>query len=105
MEEFVKVANKSDLSEGEIMLVEVGEERILLSHIGGEVYAIGEVCPHADGPLSDGTVEGEEVECPFHGSLFNLKTGENTGPPAAEPVGRYAVRVDGDEILVGPPPG
>ena len=86
MEDFVKVGQTSDLSNGEIMLVEVGDERILLSNINGEYYAIDEVCPHAEGPLSEGYVEGEEVECPFHGSMFNLKTGENTGPPPQSPL-------------------
>ena len=102
MEDFVKVGQTSDLSNGEIMLVEVGDERILLSNIDGKYYAIDEVCPHAEGPLSEGYVEGEEVECPFHGSMFNLKTGENTGPPASESLRRHAVRVDGEDILVGP---
>ena len=102
MDDFVKIAKTSDLSEGEMMLAEVEDERILLSKVGGEFYAIGEVCPHAEGPLSEGYVEGEDVECPLHGSLFSLKTGENTGPPAAEGVPRYTVRVEGDDVLVGP---
>ena len=102
MDDFVKVAKTSDVPEGEIMLVEVGEESILLSNVGGEFYAIGEECTHSGGSLSQGYVEGEDVECPLHGSLFNLKTGENTGPPAAEGVPRYSVRVEGDDLLVGP---
>ena len=102
MKEFVKAAKTSDLAEGQIMLVEVGEERVLLSNVGGSYYAIGEVCTHAEGPLSEGSVEGEEVECPWHGSIFNLKTGQNTHPPAAEAVPHYAARVEGDDVLVGP---
>ncbi len=102
MDDFVSVAKTSDLSDGEIMLVEVGDERIALSRIDGSFYAIGEVCPHAEGPLSEGAVDDEEVECPWHGSRFNLKTGEVTSPPAGEPVARYAVRLEGDDVLVGP---
>ncbi len=102
MDEFVSVAKTSDLSDGEIMLVEVGDERIALSRIDGSFYAIAEVCPHAEGPLSEGTVDDEEVECPWHGSRFNLKTGEVTSPPAGEAVAQYAVRIEGDEVLVGP---
>ena len=102
MDDFVKVAKIADLSEEEIMLVEVGEERIVLSKIDGSFYAIGEVCPHADGPLSEGIVEEGEIECPWHGSRFNLKTGEATAPPADEAVTRYAVRIDGEDVLVGP---
>ncbi len=102
MNGFVNVAKTSDLSDGEVMLVEVGDERIALSRIDGSFYAIGEVCPHAEGPLSEGIVDDEEVECPWHGSRFKLKTGEVTSPPAGEPVARYAVRLQGDDVLVGP---
>ena len=102
MDDFVSVAKTSDLSDGEIMLFEVGDERIALSRIGGSFYAIAEVCTHAGGPLSEGRVDGEEVECPWHGSRFNLKTGDVTSPPAGVAVARYAVRLDGDDVLVGP---
>jgi len=102
MDDFVRVAKTSDLSAGEIMLVEVENERILLSNLDGEFYAIGEVCTHAEGFLSEGYVEDEEVECPLHGAMFNLKTGESTSPPAVECVLHYSVRVEGNDVLVGP---
>ena len=101
MENFTRVAGTSDLADGEIMLVEVDDDRILLSNVEGEFYAIGEVCSHAEGPLSDGLVDGDEVECPWHASRFNLRTGESTSPPADEPVARYQVKIEGDDILVG----
>lgn len=102
MDDFVKVAKTSDLAEDETMLVEVGDERIVLSNIGGMLYAIGEVCTHVEGPLSDGVVEDGKVECPWHRSWFDLRTGEATSPPADEAVPRYGVRIEGDEVLVGP---
>ena len=102
MYEFIRVAKTSDLAENETMLVEVGDERIVLSNIEGSFYAIGEVCTHAEGPLSEGEVEEGEVECPWHGSRFDLKTGEATSPPADEAVLRYGVRIEGDDVLVGP---
>ena len=102
MDDFVKVAKTSDLADDETMLVEVEAERIVLSNIGGSFYAIGEVCTHAEGPLSEGDVEDGAVECPWHGSRFDLRTGEATSPPAGEAVPRYGVRIEGDDILVGP---
>jgi len=102
LEGFTKVAKTTDLADGEMMLVEVGDESVLISNLGGSFYAISDECPHAMGSLSDGEVEGDEVECPLHGSRFNLRTGESLSPPAAEPVARYAVQVDGDDISVGP---
>ena len=102
MEDFAKVATTSDLEDGEIMLVQVGEERILLSKAEGGFHAVAELCTHREAPLSDGYVEGDEVECPWHGSKFNLRTGEATEAPATVALQRYAVRVEGDDILVGP---
>ncbi|MSQ11634.1 MAG: non-heme iron oxygenase ferredoxin subunit [Dehalococcoidia bacterium] len=102
MEGFVKVAKTGDLKRGELKLVEVGDERVLLANVGGQLFAVSEVCPHVEGPLSEGPLEGEEVECPWHGSRFNVKTGEVTQSPATEGLKRFAVRVEGDDVLVGP---
>ena len=74
----------------------------MLSNLEGTFHAIGEECTHEGGLLSEGYVEGTEVECPNHGSLFDLKTGENTGPPVTENVPRYSVRVEGDDVLGWP---
>ena len=59
-------------------------------------------CAYAEGPLSEGIVDDEEVECPWHGIRFNLKTGEVTPPPAGEAVARYVVPLEGADVLVGP---
>ena len=102
MGKFVRVASVTDLDDDGTMLVEVGDEQVLLAKVGGELYAIGEECTHEGGPLSQGFVEDGQVECPLHGSLFDLKTGESTGPPAADPVRAYPVRIEDDDVLVGP---
>ena len=102
MKEFVKVAKVSDLPEGEMMAVEVEGEQVLLVNAGGRFYALGEVCPHAGAPLSEGFLEDDSVECPWHASRFKLDTGEVLAPPAETGVPAYAVRVEGDDILVGP---
>ena len=67
---------------------------------GGEFYAIRDVCSHADVPLSEGDVEGCAIECWLHGSRFDLRTGKPTGLPAITPVPVYAVKVEGDDVLV-----
>ena len=102
MNDFVRVASVSDLADGEIMMVEVHGDSVLLANLEGKFYAIGEECSHAAGSLSEGYVEEGQVECPVHGSLFDLKTGVNTGPPAAELVQGYPVRIEGEDVLVGP---
>ncbi len=103
MGNLINAGKTSDIPEGEMKLVEIGEERILLSNIEGNFYAIGDTCSHAEASLSDGYIEGEEVECPFHGACFNLKTGLNTSPPAYEPVPCYPVSIQGDDILIETP--
>ena len=103
MDSFEKVAKTSEIPQGDMMLVEVGGERILLSNLDGDICAISEVCSHALAYLSDGWIEGDSVECPIHGSKFNLKTGAVSSPPATEDLPTYQVRLEGDDILIGPP--
>ncbi len=101
MEDTVKVASASELPEGRMMVVEVGGESVLLANVGGELYAIAEACTHFGGPLADGWLSEDVVECPWHGSRFCLKTGEVVKEPATEPVARYSVRVEGNDVYVG----
>ncbi len=100
---FVKVAQIGDLSPGEMMVVEVGDGRILLANVDGNVHAIDDICSHAYASLSEGDLNGDEVECPLHGSAFSLITGEALTPPATDTVITYQVSIDDQDILVGPP--
>ncbi len=102
MEAFVKVAVTADLPPGELMLVDVEDERIVLANVDGQYYALTDVCTHAECPLSSGELDGEVLECSCHGSQFDVRTGEVVGPPADEPLTLYAVRIEGDDIMVGP---
>lgn len=100
MGNFIKVATTGDLSPGKAMKVEVNDEEVALFNLDGTYYAIGDVCTHAGGPLSEGELEGEEVECPWHGSRFNVRTGEVLTPPAPKAVESYSVKVEGEDILI-----
>ena len=103
VDSFVKAAKVSDLKPGDMTLFESGDERVLLVNVGGQIHAVGEVCPHQECYLSeDGALEGAEVECVCHGSRFNATSGEVIEGPSEEGLGRYAVRIEGDDILVGP---
>ena len=103
MDSFVKAAKVSDLKPGAMALFESDDERVLLVNVGGQIHAIGELCPHAECYLSeDGQLEGAEVECVCHGSRFNATNGELIEGPAETGLGHYAVRIEGDDVLVGP---
>ena len=80
--------------------VEFDGESICVVNIEGKYYAIGSICTHEGGPLADGTLEGYEVECPWHGSKFDVRTGEVTNPPASEPEPAYEVKVDGNNNIL-----
>jgi ferredoxin-NADP reductase/nitrite reductase/ring-hydroxylating ferredoxin subunit len=97
---YQKIANKKDLKERGMLKVEALDKSILLSMVNGEVYAIDAVCSHEGGPLEDGILDSFEVECPWHGSRFDIRTGEVRNPPADTPQLAYEVKIDGDRILI-----
>jgi nitrite reductase/ring-hydroxylating ferredoxin subunit len=98
------VAKLDDLPDGDMMQVVVRGDLVGLYRVGANVYAIGDVCTHEEAYLSEGDFEPDEleVECPLHGSRFNVETGEVRILPATRPVDVFEAKVEGDEILVGP---
>ena len=99
-DDFVKVSDTKDIQPSHMKEVELDGEYICLVNVEGKYYAIGSICTHEGGPLADGTLEGYEVECPWHGSKFDVRTGEVKSPPASEPEPSYQVKVDGTNILI-----
>ena len=98
--DFVKVADTKDIQPSHMKEVQLDGENICLANVEGKYYAIGNVCTHEGGPLADGTLEDYEVECPWHNSKFDVRTGEVIDPPASEPEPTYQVKVDGNNILI-----
>ncbi|MGE5062784.1 MAG: Rieske 2Fe-2S domain-containing protein, partial [Myxococcales bacterium] len=78
----------------------VGEDAVLLSRLGGELYAIGGTCTHYGGALGDGLTDGSSVRCPLHHACFDLRTGQALRTPALDPVDRWLVEVEGDRAFV-----
>ena len=97
----ITVCRLSDLPAGEMRMVEADGRRIGVFHCAdGELYAIEDRCSHDDGPLAEGEFDAAActVECPRHGSLFDLTTGRPRTLPAYRPVGTFEVRIDDDEV-------
>ncbi|CAN5432770.1 non-heme iron oxygenase ferredoxin subunit [soil metagenome] len=94
-----------DVPPGQPMRFDVGTHRICLVRLDDDFYAIGDTCSHADVSLSEGDVDAEtrHIECWKHGSCFSLVPGEPDVLPATRPVPVYAVRVEGDDVLVEVP--
>ena len=97
---FVKVAETKDIQPSTMKAVDLASERVCIVNVEGNYYAIGNVCTHVGGPLNEGTLEGYEVECPWHGSKFDVRTGEAIKPPARQAVPKYEVKVEDNDILV-----
>ncbi len=102
---WARVAGVGEIPEGGSKLVYVAGEQVALFHASGRFYAIGNRCPHANGPLVDGKLDGATVICPLHASRFDLATGEPLQGPANRPARTYDVRIEGDDVLVAPRTG
>ncbi len=97
------VARLDDLAPGTARRVEVDGVAVALVRCGDAVFAVGDVCSHANFSLSEGEVlcEDQEIECWKHGSTFSLTTGEPQSLPATQPVPVYEVAVrDGDVVVI-----
>jgi 3-phenylpropionate/trans-cinnamate dioxygenase ferredoxin subunit len=97
---FSRACALAEIPSGEALAVTVDGVELAVVRNGDDVYAIYDECSHAAIPLSEGEVEGCEIECWLHGSRFDLRTGKPSGPPATDPVPTYPVRVKGDDVLV-----
>ncbi len=97
---FQRVARLADLPEEGGLAVSIDGVEIGLYRVGDRVYAMEDVCPHAGYPLHEGTVEGTRVVCSGHGWEFDLESGLAPGEQDEEPLVRYPVRVEGEDVLV-----
>ena len=100
MSEQVRIAALTDLPDGRGVRVEVGGHRIAVFRIGDDVHAIGDRCSHAEASLAEGEVFGTEVECPRHGSTFDLRTGHPDVLPATKAVPVYPVTVTAGDVFL-----
>jgi len=106
---FVRVCALAEIPEGGALGVQIDGQPVAVVRVAdGTVYAISDVCSHADVALSEGEVDGCSIECWLHGSRFDLRTGEPSGPPAVRRVPVYPVQIEGAgdtaSVLVDPFP-
>ena len=98
----VRVCSLADLKEDVPAGFEIDDVPVVLVRQGENVYALADVCSHAEVALSEGEVTRQGLECWLHGSCFDLRTGQPSSPPASEPVNTYAVTIEGDDVYVDP---
>lgn len=105
MADGVRAFRRDELAPGQARRVDVAGRSVAVVRIGDDFYAVGDTCSHEDYSLSEGEVWPEEceIECPKHGSTFDLRTGEPQSLPATAPVPVLQVTVDGDDVVVAVP--
>ena len=92
-----RLCSVADLTPCVPLRVELDEIDVAVIRVGEDVFAIEDVCSHAEVPLSEGEVDDHTIECELHGSRFDLRTGKPTGPPATQPVPVFETSIiDGD---------
>jgi 3-phenylpropionate/trans-cinnamate dioxygenase ferredoxin subunit len=99
----IEVAKTTDIPEGEARRFVVDRIEVAVANVGdGEFLCVDDICSHAEASLSEGEVDAEEcsIECPRHGSTFDLRTGRPRTLPATVPVATFPVKVEGDTILI-----
>jgi 3-phenylpropionate/trans-cinnamate dioxygenase ferredoxin subunit len=97
---FVKVCSLADVPDEGALAVEIEDTPVAVVRVGEDVYALRDVCSHAEVALSEGEVYDHTIECWLHGSCFDLRTGKPTNPPATQPVPTYRVKIEGDDVYV-----
>lgn len=103
MSDWVKVASVDDVKPGTVVQVEVDDEPVALANTGDGFLATTNVCSHEYVLLHEGWLEGEEIECPQHGSRFNMRTGKVLNPPATQSIAPYETKVEGRDVYVRGP--
>jgi 3-phenylpropionate/trans-cinnamate dioxygenase ferredoxin subunit len=98
--DYVRVCAVSDVPDSGAIRVEINGTPLAIVRSNGEVYAIYDICSHAEVSLSEGEVEDTTIECWLHGSRFDLLTGAALGLPATQPVPVYPTKIDGDDVFV-----
>jgi nitrite reductase/ring-hydroxylating ferredoxin subunit len=99
MAEWVKV-EAGEMGEGEITAVPVGERLVAIANVGGNLHAFDDVCTHQHCSLAEGDLDGLVIECPCHGSQFDITSGEVVNGPATEPIDVFEAREEDGQLLV-----
>ena len=96
----IDLCGAEEVAPGTALKVETGDLSLAVFNVDGELYVTDDACTHGPGSLSEGFIEGDVVECPFHSGQFNIKTGEVVSPPCMVPVKTYKTIVENGRVLI-----
>jgi len=97
---FVRIATAAEIRPGQMKRFDIDGHAVLLANVDGRYYAVDDTCTHEDASLATGSLKGELVKCPLHGSRFNVVSGKVLDDPADRDLQTYPVRVEGNDVLI-----
>jgi len=100
MSQRIAICKTDEVQDGKAIKVETAGLELAVFNLGGQFYVMDDVCSHGPGSLSEGFIEGEEIECDFHNGRFNIKSGEPTAPPCVVRQKIYPVSVDDGTVFI-----
>ncbi len=100
VEQRIELCRTAAVEEGQAIRVEAAGLTLAVFRVNGEFFVTDDHCTHGPGSLSEGFLDGYEIECDFHGGCFDIRSGEVTAPPCMEPVRTYRAEVSGDHVVV-----
>jgi 3-phenylpropionate/trans-cinnamate dioxygenase ferredoxin subunit len=100
MAEWISVGTAGEVADGEINSYTAGERQVAIANVDGDLHAFDDLCTHQQCSLAEGDLEGTIVECPCHGSMFDITTGEAVNGPATDPVDILEVREEDGALQV-----
>jgi nitrite reductase/ring-hydroxylating ferredoxin subunit len=98
----VPICSAADISPGSAKFVTVGDLNLAVFNVEGQFFVTQNACTHGPGSLSDGFIEGDQVECDFHGGRFHIPTGKPSAPPCTEGLQTWNVEIKDGEICIDP---
>lgn len=99
-ENWIDAAAMADVPEGDVIGVQVGGKEIALYEVDGQVYATDNICTHGHARMSDGFLEGHEIECPLHQGKFDVCSGKALCAPLTENIKTYVVRIENMRVML-----
>ena len=95
-----RVASRADIPADGPLACKWDDEQIVLVELEGQVFALNNICPHAFALMSEGFLDGDQIECPLHGAVFNVRTGKCLDGPTDDDLPSYEVQIDGEDVWV-----
>ena len=100
MSERIDLCGTADVPEGSVLKVEMKGLTLAVYNVAGAFFVTDDHCTHGPGSLSEGVLDGYEIECDFHQGCFDVRTGAVTAPPCMIPVKTYPVTIDGHRVTI-----